>query len=194
MYYAYGIRNSFGIAFDPVSDKLWDTEVANHFGDEINLVEPGFNSGSENIQGVWAEDEEGNMRDLTSNDVKSLVNFDGKGKYSAPEFTWIEPTTPTAIKFFHSDKLGSKYQNDLFVGDFNHGYLYLFELSPDRTQLVLNNNLNDKIADSSSYELQDVLFGEGFGAITDIEVGPDGYLYVVSISEGKIFRIVPAAV
>ena len=38
LYYAYGIRNSFGIDFDPVSKKLWDTENGPTFGDEINLV------------------------------------------------------------------------------------------------------------------------------------------------------------
>src|SRR5919199_492856 len=43
LYYAYGIRNSFGIDFDPVTKKLWDTENGPTFGDEINLVEPGFN-------------------------------------------------------------------------------------------------------------------------------------------------------
>ena len=45
MYYAYGIRNSFGIDFDPETDNLWDTENGPGFGDEINLVEPGSNSG-----------------------------------------------------------------------------------------------------------------------------------------------------
>jgi aldose sugar dehydrogenase len=45
MYYAYGIRNSFGIDFDPETDNLWDTGNGPGFGDEINLVEPGSNSG-----------------------------------------------------------------------------------------------------------------------------------------------------
>jgi glucose/arabinose dehydrogenase len=53
LYYAYGIRNSFGIDFDPVSGKLWDTENGPTFGDEINLVEPGFNSGWVQVQGIW---------------------------------------------------------------------------------------------------------------------------------------------
>ena len=37
------------------------------------------------------------------------------------------------------------------------------------------------------------IFGEGFGRITDIEVGPDGFLYILSRLEDKasIFRIVP---
>ena len=52
-YYAYGIRNSFGLDFDPITGKLWDTENGPGFGDEINLVEPGFNSGWAKISGIW---------------------------------------------------------------------------------------------------------------------------------------------
>jgi glucose/arabinose dehydrogenase len=45
LYYSYGLRNSFGFDFDPITGKLWNTENGDDFGDEINLVEPGFNSG-----------------------------------------------------------------------------------------------------------------------------------------------------
>jgi glucose/arabinose dehydrogenase len=43
LYYAYGIRNSFGLNFDPITGFLWDTENGPQDGDEINLVEPVFN-------------------------------------------------------------------------------------------------------------------------------------------------------
>ena len=56
LYYAYGIRNSFGMDFDPVTGNLWDTENGPNYGDEINLVEPGFNSGWNKVQGIWEED------------------------------------------------------------------------------------------------------------------------------------------
>ena len=51
LYYAYGIRNSFGMDFDPITGNLWDTENGPSYGDEINLVEPGFNSGWQAITG-----------------------------------------------------------------------------------------------------------------------------------------------
>ena len=51
LYYAYGIRNSFGIDFDPVSGYLWDSENGPGHSDEINRVEPGFNSGVESNNG-----------------------------------------------------------------------------------------------------------------------------------------------
>ena len=53
LYHAYGIRNSFGIGFDPVTNNLWDTENGPKYGDEINLVEPGFNSGWAQVMGTW---------------------------------------------------------------------------------------------------------------------------------------------
>src|SRR5918995_1109194 len=59
LYYAYGVKNSFGIDFDPVTEKLWLTENGPKFGDEINLAEPGFNSGSDKIFGIWRVNEEG---------------------------------------------------------------------------------------------------------------------------------------
>ena len=58
-YYAYGIRNGFGLAFDPLSGELWDTENGPNAYDEINLVRPGFNSGWERIMGPVSRDPQG---------------------------------------------------------------------------------------------------------------------------------------
>jgi glucose/arabinose dehydrogenase len=190
IYYAYGIRNSFGIDFDPVTEKLWDTENGPGFGDEINLVEPGFNSGWNKVQGIWSR-KGGPSEDIIPN-PDNLLDFGGKSKYSAPEFTWIPTMGPTAIKFLDSDKLGTKYQNDIFVGDVHRGYIWHFKLNQDRTALVVD----DKIAGGTDDEFEEeeisnLVFGQAFGGITDLEIGPDGYLYVVSIGLGKIFKIVP---
>jgi len=188
LYYAYGIRNSFGIDFDPVTSTLWDTENGPGFGDEINLVQPGFNSGWNEVQGIWPR-KGGPSEDIILN-PDDLLEFDGKVKYSAPEFSWIPTIGPTALKFLNSDKLGKQYQNDIFVGDVHNGRIYHFELNESRTGLVLEEPLDDKVADDDS-ETEDIVFGEGFGSISDLEVGPDGYLYVVSIGLGGIYRIVP---
>jgi glucose/arabinose dehydrogenase len=119
LYYAYGIRNSFGIDFDPMTGNLWDTENGPGYGDEINLVEPGFNSGWVQVQGMSSdkEDDDFNIDD-------DLVDFDGKGKYSDPEFEWRQTLGPTAIIFLHSDRLGTQYQNDIFVGSIVTGNIY----------------------------------------------------------------------
>jgi hypothetical protein len=60
--------------------------------------------------------------------------------------------------------------------------------------LELPEILSDNIIETpASPGLEDIIFGQGFAGITDLEVGPDGYLYVVSIGQGSIFRIVPGA-
>jgi aldose sugar dehydrogenase len=194
LYYAYGVRNSFGIDFDPITGKLWDTENGPGENDEINLVEPGFNSGWIQAQGMSSisnnneiDPENENGEEFASS---TLVDFDGKGKYSDPEFVWSVTLGPTALVFLHSDKLGLQYQNDIFVGSIVTGNIYHFDLNEDRTQLVLTGDLEDKVAETRETGEQDIVFGEGFAGISDLEVGPDGNLYVVSLGQGKIFRIV----
>ena len=51
-HYAYGIRNSFGFDFDPVTGNIWDTENGADYKDELNLVMPGFNSGWSQVMGL----------------------------------------------------------------------------------------------------------------------------------------------
>src|SRR5207253_5996263 len=89
--YAYGIRNSFGVDFDPVTGKLWDTENGPTFGDEINLVNPGFNSGWSQVMGIWKVGASPGpiIGEDNSNPPKKLVFFGGEGKYRAPEFSWL---------------------------------------------------------------------------------------------------------
>jgi glucose/arabinose dehydrogenase len=121
-----------------------------------------------------------------------FVNFNGKGTYSPPEFTWNNTVGPTALKFLTSDKLGQEYKNDLFVGDITNGNIYHFDLNKDRTELILSGKLSDKVADTSAeINESNIIFGQGFEGITDIEVGPyDGYLYVLSYRDGALYRIV----
>ena len=76
-YYAYGIRNSFGMDFDPLTGKLWDTENGPTFGDEINLVEPGFNSGWRKVQGMWTIEERKMEGVWFSEKPSNLEDFDG---------------------------------------------------------------------------------------------------------------------
>jgi glucose/arabinose dehydrogenase len=180
-YYAYGLRNSFGMDFDPVTGKLWDTENGASYGDEINFIEPGFNSGWLQVQGIAPD----------NFNTEDLENFQGKGNYSDPEFVWTDTVGPTAIKFFCSDRLGNQYKNDIFVSDITQGNIYHFDLTGNRTNLILDGLLADKMSNNST-ENRDIIFGEGFGGISDLEVGPyDGYLYVVSLGHGNIYRIVP---
>jgi len=179
-YFAYGIRNSFGMAFDPVSGKLWITHNGPSSFDEIDLVGAGFNSGWNKIMGPDSLDPE-NQSDL----------FQIPGShYADPKFSWRNTVGPTGIAFFDSTALGAQYENDVFVGDVNNGNLYLFPLNGARDGFVLSGALADLVADGSG-ELNQVIFGTGFAGITDVKVGPDGFLYVVSIGGGAIYVVRP---
>ena len=190
VYYAMGIRNSFGMDFDPLTGNLWDTENGPTAGDEINLVYPGFNSGWSLIQGFSKNDFQGTG--ATSDD---LVYF-GNGSYAEPKFDWVTPIGITALKFLNSGKLGQEYQNNMFVGDINNGLLYRFVLNQARDNILINDTSLGNIKSLTDYEVNDpkenqpIVFGQGFGGITDIQVGPDGYLYVLSYT-GSLFRILP---
>jgi glucose/arabinose dehydrogenase len=184
LYYAYGIRNSFGLDFDPITGLLWDTENGPADGDEINLVNPGFNSGWHKVYGFSSSPKNFN--------VDEMVTFDGNGKYEEPKLVWERSAGLTSIVFLDSDKLGTQYKNDIFVGDVHNGRIYHFKLNDERNDLVLPEVLADRyIQNPVNFGAGDIVFGEGFGGITDLTVGPDGYLYIVSIGQGKVFRILP---
>ena len=184
-YYAYGIRNSFGMEFDPMTGKLWMTENGDNVYDEINIVEPGFNSGWHKIMGPIIRT---NM--TIEND---LIIFDG-AKYGDPIFSWYAPVGVTDIEFLNSTKLGEKYDDNVFVGDINNGNLYFFEVNGNRTGVTFHDpRLLDLVADpvkeGEDSELSSLILGDGFGRITDIESGPDGLLYIMTYEDGKIYRL-----
>jgi glucose/arabinose dehydrogenase len=171
--------------FEPVTGKLWISENGDDVYDEINIAEPGFNSGWHKIMGPMART---NM--TVEND---LIIFDG-AKYQDPIFSWYTPVGLTDIEFLNSTKLGEKYRGNLFVGDINNGNLYFFEVNRDRTGIIFQDpRLFDLVADpvkkGDVSELSSLILGEGFRRITDIETGPDGLLYILTYEDGKIYRI-----
>ncbi len=179
-YYAIGIRNSFGLAVDPVTGSLWDTENGPDYGDEINMVPQNFNSGWSIVTGP------ANKTQLAQ--MPSYGNY----SYHDPQFTWEKTVAPTAISFVNSDKF-QNLKNDVLVGDCNNGNLYKFELNKNRDGFVFQSDqLKDNIADIND-SMNEITLGTDFGCITDIKVGPDGLLYVVSLSDGVIYRIVPTS-
>jgi glucose/arabinose dehydrogenase len=103
-YYAIGIRNSFGITFDPITGIMWETENGDDDNDEINLVSENFNSGWIEIMGPAKNQSQ----------IDSLPKYEDY-VYSDPEFTWQKPVAPTGISFVNSDEL-KNYQDSVFVG------------------------------------------------------------------------------
>jgi glucose/arabinose dehydrogenase len=189
-YFAYGVRNSFGIAFDPITGLLWDTENGEESYDEINIVNPGFNSGWKAVMGPIS------TAGISEND---LVQFPGSN-YADPVFSWVESFGITDIEFLNSQQLGQRYANNIFAGDITQGNLYFFEVNENRNGLNFNTQsypgLSDLVADTDD-ESSSIILGTGFTGITDIETGPDGLLYVLThdreTGDGNLYRIVLGA-
>jgi len=118
--------------------------------------------------------------------------------YSDPEFSWKFEVAPAGIGFISSRALGPQYQGDLVVGaarDFlQGGTLFRFNLAGSRRTIAVDDpRLEDRVADNLAKfditESESLLFGTGFGVGTDIHTGPNGNLYVVSLSSGSVYEI-----
>ena len=175
--YAVGIRNTYGLDIDPVTGILWDTENGHKDFDEVNLVQKKFNSGWSKIQGP-----------IKDNQETPIING---YEYSDPEFSWERPVAVTSIHFIQSP-LFPEYENSVLIGSFGGGILYKFELNENRDGFRFDdNNLKDLVLNKEDSP-SEIIFGTGFAGITDIKEGPDGSIYIVTIGDGKIFRISPA--
>jgi glucose/arabinose dehydrogenase len=219
--FAYGVRNSFGMAFDPISGDLWDQENGEDAFDEINRVERGMNSGWIQFMGPSsrvAEYREIETTALHHEDFPNLQQFrwppdriatsadQGLARlvtlpsatYSEPEFSWKRVLAPAAIGFLNSRELGPQFFGDLFVGfslpEPLGGPLFRLRLTSDRRSIAVDDpRLEDRVADNNDFhdmtESESLLIGRDFGIITDIETGPNGNLFVVSIDQGAVYEI-----
>jgi glucose/arabinose dehydrogenase len=221
MIFAYGIRNSFGMAFDPISGALWDQENGEDAFDELNLVEPGMNSGWIQVIGPLERISQYKAIETTSLHHEDFPNlqqfrwgperiadspdealarlFELPGsRYSDPEFSWKHVLAPAGMGFVVGRGLGPAFAGDLFVGfsvpEPLGGPLFRFNLTGNRRKIAVDDpRLRDRVADNLTFhdmtESESLLIGTDFGVITDVETGPGGTLFVVSISNGAIYEI-----
>jgi aldose sugar dehydrogenase len=225
--YAYGLRNSFGMAFDPLSGDLWEQENGDDSFSEINRVEPGFNSGWVQIMGPperigqfkaiettvtpsppdpfaasyfglqqirWPPT---NIADSPAEALSRLFRLSGS-RYSAPEMSWKFEVAPGGIGFLGSRALGPQYSGDLFVAAarpfLEGGHIFRLNLTGNRRKIGVDDpRLEDRVADNlhkwEITESESLLFGRNFGVGTDVQTGPNGNLYVVSLDKGAIYEI-----
>jgi glucose/arabinose dehydrogenase len=118
--------------------------------------------------------------------------------YSAPEFSWKYEVSPGAIGFVDGRGLGAQFEGDLFVAGarpfLQGGHLFRFNLTGNRRAIAVDDpRLTDRVADNlrkwEITESESLLIGRNFGVGTDIQTGPNGNLYVVSLSNNAIYEI-----
>lgn len=189
LWYSYGLRNSFGLTWDPITGTLWYTENGPDKYDEINRCPPGMNGGWLKIMGPDSRDAKYSENNNVSYNANQLVYLGG-AVYVDPEFSYLTPIGITAIQFIHSKRFPEDIQDNLFVGDNNTGNLYYFTMKAGRQEFVLSGGVADKVADNSN-EVNQVVGGTGFSIITDIQVGSDGYVYMTNLGTGVVSKIRP---
>ncbi len=177
--FAYGIRNSFGMAFDPLSGNLWDQENGEDAFDELNRVEAGMNSGWIQIIGPASRVGEYKTIETTAlhhEDFPNLQQFRWPpariaatpaealarlfvlpgSHYSDPQFSWKHVLAPAAIGFLNSRELGPQFFGDLFVGfsvpEPLGGPLFHFNLTGNRRMIGVDDaRLDDRVADNLDF-------------------------------------------
>ena len=215
--FAYGIRNSFGMDFDPLSGTLWTQENGDDAFDEINRVTPGFNGGWIQAMGPISRIDEfrsiemsygaGNLQQLrwppsnialSPQQARLRMGMLPGAQYVDPEFSWKYAVAPSPIGFVKGRGLGAQFEGDLFVGASRttllNGFLFRFKMNADRQHFSLTDpRLADRVADNvdkfDQTESESLLIGRDFGITTDIQTGPNGNVFVVSLSNGAVYEI-----
>jgi aldose sugar dehydrogenase len=226
--YAYGLRNGFGMAFDPRSGMLWEQENCDDSFSELNRVEAGMNSGWIQIMGPpnriaqfktiettttpnppdpfaptgyfglqqlrWSPV---NIADTPEEALSRLFMLPG-AHYSEPEFAWKFEVSPGGIGFVRGRGLGPQFDGDLFMAGarpfLEGGHLFHFNLTGNRRKIAVDDpRLEDRVADNvhkwEITESESMLIGRNFGVGTDIQTGPNGNLYIVSLTNGAIYEV-----
>ncbi|HET9082792.1 MAG TPA: PQQ-dependent sugar dehydrogenase [Candidatus Limnocylindrales bacterium] len=212
--FAYGIRNTFGMTFDRVSGSLWETENGDDASDEVNVFPAGANSGWIQLMGSpdrfdeWKQLETGSPDGFDNPEfgpdklaadaaeAKSrMFSLDGSA-FTPPVLTYKYPPALTAVAIVRDDALGASSKDTAWFGTVLTDALLRYPLAANGSGLALKGGLTDKVDDNAAKgdlgESKDNVAGTGFGVVTDIRQGPDGKLYVVSLSDGTVYRIGPA--
>lgn len=191
LWWSYGLRNGFGMTFDPLTGELWNTENGPNVYDEVCRVPMAMNSGWLKIMGPDGRDatyfENGN----TAYDEGDLTVLAGSS-YLDPELSFKTPIGLTSICFLASKLFPADIQDDCILGDNNTGNLFLCDMRSSRTSFNLPTGLGDKVADTTA-ERNKLQWGTGWGVTTDLQMGHDGYLYVVNLLNGRVVQIRPVA-
>lgn len=215
--FAYGVRNGFGMGFDPLAGYLWTQENGDDAFDEMNRVSAGFNGGWIQTMGPVSRVAEfksiettyglGNLQQLRWSPsniantpqaaLAALYQLPG-AQYTDPEFSWKYAVAPSAIGFVKGRGLGPQFEGDLLVGASRttllNGFLFRFKFSDDRKHFKFTDPLlNDSVADNTDKfdlaESETLPIGRDFGVATDIQTGPNGNVFVVSLLNGAVYEI-----
>jgi len=110
--WSYGHRNPQGLAWDPVSGKLWESEHGPQGGDEINVIEPGHNYG-------WG---------VITNGIQPGITKRAQEGMEQPIVYFTPSIAPSGIAFYSGTRYPN-WKNNLFVSALAGQQLRRLEIS-----------------------------------------------------------------
>jgi len=134
--WSYGHRNGQGLAIDPASGELWETEHGPRGGDEVNIIGKGKNYGWPVI---------GYGIDYSGAKIHESTARDGMEQ---PVKYWVPSIAPSGM-LFYTGKLFPKWSGSLFTGALAGTMLVRLQINGNRVtgEERLLQNLHERIRD-----------------------------------------------
>ena len=167
--YAFGIRNSMGLAFHPETGELWETENGPQGGDELNIIKSGANYGWPVVS--YGRAYSGDLTGTNSGPQQPQPSLEG---IEEPWFMWSPSIAPAGLMFYTGDRF-PKWTGDIFVGALRGAELQRLVLN-DRGLLVRQQSLLRSLGQR----------------IREVKQGPDGLIYLLTDEDdGALLRLEP---
>jgi glucose/arabinose dehydrogenase len=166
--WTYGHRSPQGLEFNRRTGELWETEMGQRGGDEVNLLSRGKNYG-------WPLVSRGLKYDGTPVDYGKALGIEFDPNDIVQPVVDLTPSPAVASFVFYDGRAFPKWRQNMLVGTLKATELYRI------------------VVDGNRLVHRETLF-EGHGRIRDIETGPDGYVYLLleQAQGSRIVRLVPA--
>ena len=166
--YTYGNRNAYGLAYNPVTGELWESEIGPLGGDEINLLLSGHNYG-------WP------LASTGRNYTGTPIPWTREGM-DDPLMFWVPSISPSGLIFYTGDRFKG-WKNSAFLGALNGKALWRVSFNHPKPQ---------------QEEQREVLLSSLDTRFRDVQQGPDGNLYFLTEqgagglkADGTLMRIEP---
>jgi len=159
--WSWGHRNPQGLVLD-AQGRLWEHEHGPQGGDELNLIRPKLNYGWPVI--TYGENYGGG---------RIGEGITAKAGMEQPVVKWVPSIAPSGLAYLKSARYGASWQGSFFIGSLKFGHL-------ERVKLDAELGVAE----------QERLFPD-LGRMRDVREGPDGLLYLVLETAGRIVRVTP---
>lgn len=155
--FSLGHRNQLGLAFNPYTGDLWNSEMGPNGGDEINVIRPARNYGwprysfGRTYEGPW------------------VSNPPWAEGIELPWAYWMPGISPSGLSFYTGDKYFPSWNSSVFVGSMRVGQI---PGTGHLSRIQFDENGNER--------RRELLLTTLAQRIRDVRQGPDGYLYLLT--------------